>query len=116
MQDEGPRTHDIALEEGHKVRDESDLLLIENCLTFACSSPFRVLTAGKMKVRRDDRLRLEGTDLQISRIERDDAGEYICEVETDDDEPIAIVHSVEILGECYKLGAQFRGACCELDM
>ena len=59
----------------------------------------RVLTAGAMKVRRDDRIVLQGTNLQIKDIGREDSGEYICELETDDDEPIAIVHSVEILGK-----------------
>ena len=44
-------------------------------------------------------MKLEGTDLQIRGMESEDAGEYVCEVETDDDEPIAIMHSVEILGE-----------------
>jgi hypothetical protein len=57
----------------------------------------RVLTAGSIQVRRDKRLHLDGNDLQISAMDSDDAGEYICEVETDDDKPIAIVHSVEIL-------------------
>ena len=51
------------------------------------------------KVRRDPRLSLQGTDLQIRSAEVSDAGEYVCEVETDEDLPIAIVHSVEILGE-----------------
>ena len=52
-----------------------------------------------LKVRRDRRIKLEGNDLQIRQIESEDAGEYVCEIETDDDEPIAIMHSVEILGE-----------------
>jgi len=56
-------------------------------------------TTLPFQVRRDDRLSLQGTDLQISDISVEDSGEYICEVETDEDEPIAIVHSVEILGE-----------------
>ena len=59
----------------------------------------RVLTADSIKVRRDKRLELQGTGLQIRDIDRDDSGEYVCEIETDEDEPVAIVHSVEILGE-----------------
>jgi len=65
----------------------------------------------EIKVRRDDRLTLRGpgrTDLQISDIGVEDSGEYICEVETDDDEPIAIVHSVEILGESNATMAKLR--------
>ncbi len=30
-----------------------------------------------------------------------DGGEYSCEVETDDAEPTAVVHTVEILGKFY---------------
>ncbi len=30
-----------------------------------------------------------------------DGGEYSCEVETDDAEPTAVVHTVEILGTFY---------------
>ena len=63
----------------------------------------QIFTLISLKVRRDRRLKLEGTDLQIRRMESDDAGEYVCEIETDDDEPIAIMHSVEILGESQQL-------------
>ncbi len=41
---------------------------------------------------------LQGTDLQMKSMRVEDAGEYVCEVETDND-PIAIVHTVEILGK-----------------
>eukprot|EP00095_Tigriopus_kingsejongensis_P002801 maker-scaffold157_size297442-snap-gene-1.23 protein:Tk02801 transcript:maker-scaffold157_size297442-snap-gene-1.23-mRNA-1 annotation:"limbic system-associated membrane" len=57
----------------------------------------RVLTAGSIQVRRDDRFDLQSTDLQIKSIEREDSGDYICELETDEDQPTAITHSVEIL-------------------
>eukprot|EP00094_Tigriopus_californicus_P007073 TCALIF_06809-PA protein Name:"Similar to LAC Lachesin (Schistocerca americana)" AED:0.10 eAED:0.10 QI:0/0.83/0.71/1/0.83/0.85/7/550/467 len=57
----------------------------------------RVLTAGGLQVRRDDRFNLQGTNLQIKDIEREDSGEYVCELETDEEQPTAIVHSVEIL-------------------
>ncbi len=30
-----------------------------------------------------------------------DGGEYSCEVETDDAEPTAVVHTVEILGKAW---------------
>ncbi len=42
----------------------------------------RVLTAGSMKVRRDSRLELAGTNLLINSVEQEDGGEYDCEVET----------------------------------
>ena len=32
-----------------------------------------------------------------------DGGEYSCEVETDEAEPTAVVHTVEILGESHKV-------------
>ena len=41
---------------------------------------FRVLTAGSMKVRRDARLELAGTNLLINSVEQEDGGEYDCEV------------------------------------
>ena len=59
----------------------------------------RVLTAGEMMVRRDDRLSLQDYGLQIRNIEVEDSGEYLCEIETDEDDPVVIRHSVEILGK-----------------
>lgn len=57
----------------------------------------RVLTAGKMKVRRDPRIRLRGTNLIIKKVESEDGGEYECEVETDEEISITIRHRLEIL-------------------
>ena len=59
----------------------------------------RVLTAGGIKVRRDPRMSLEGTDLTIKEVGVHDGGLYRCEVEQDTDQPLAVVHTVEILGE-----------------
>ncbi len=63
----------------------------------------RVLTAGAIMVRRNDRFHLDKTNLRIENVQVDDRGDYVCQVETDDDEPISIVHSVEILGKWPKL-------------
>lgn len=57
----------------------------------------RVLTAGSMVVRRDRRLRLEGTNLVISDLEPEDSGEYDCEIEADSDRPISVTHRLDIL-------------------
>lgn len=57
----------------------------------------RVLTAGRVTVRRDRRIALMGNNLQIAAMNIHDGGEYVCEIEADADDPIAIVHTVEIL-------------------
>ena len=75
-----------------QVKDLNDLVLL-------WKKGSRVLTAGQMKVRRNDRFELRKTNLEIRDIREKDRGEYVCEVETDDDQPIAIIHSVEILGK-----------------
>ena len=75
-----------------------------------------MLTAGGMKVRRDPRIHLVNTDLEIRSIGVHDGGEcwdvvrnichicsspglYRCEVEVDANQPLAVVHTVEILGQ-----------------
>ncbi len=102
----GPVAQPELISEGQVFRVEVGETLLLPCrarnlgnMVLLWKKGTRVLTAGGMRVRRDRRFKLEGTDLQISRIESDDAGEYVCEIETDDDEPIAIMHSVEILGK-----------------
>ena len=52
-----------------------------------------------MKVRRYPRMKLLNTDLQISKIGVHDGGMYRCEIEQDVNQPLAVVHTVEILGE-----------------
>ena len=59
----------------------------------------RVLTAGGIKVRRDPRMSLVGTDLTITGVGVHDGGLYRCEVEQDTDQPLTVVFTVEILGE-----------------
>lgn len=57
----------------------------------------RVLTAGELMVRRDARLRLEGTNLVISKLEAEDAGNYDCEIEAESDRPVSVTHKLDIL-------------------
>ena len=57
----------------------------------------RVIFAGEMKVRRDERLSLQGTDLVISGVRLKDRGLYTCEIETDRDGPVQVVHKLEVL-------------------
>ena len=57
-----------------------------------------MLTAGDIMVRRDPRIQLVGTDLTIANVGIHDGGLYRCEVEQDTDQPLAVVHTVEILG------------------
>ena len=66
----------------------------------------RLLYAGNLQVRHDPRLSLEpGTgSLMISRLEDADAGSYQCEVETEEDTSVSLLHRVELLREPRLLG------------
>lgn len=44
----------------------------------------------------------------VSAMNIHDGGEYVCEIEADADDPIAIVHTVEILGELKLLCKNYR--------
>jgi hypothetical protein len=57
---------------------------------------YRVLTAGTMKVRRDPRMLLVKTNLQISKIGVHNGEKYWCQIEQDNNLPLAVVHTVEI--------------------
>jgi hypothetical protein len=58
-----------------------------------------ILTAGKVKVTPDPRVRLvNGNTLQIRDAVPSDGGDYICQIATF--EPREITHHVEILSEC----------------
>lgn len=58
-----------------------------------------ILSAGTVKVTPDPRVRLyNGFSLQIRDAVPQDAGDYICTIQTL--EPIEITHTVEILGKC----------------
>lgn len=57
-----------------------------------------VLTAGHLKITRDDRFKIVGDyNLQISNVKTQDAGDYICQI--GDQETRDQVHTVEILGK-----------------
>lgn len=57
-----------------------------------------ILSAGAVKVTPDPRVRLyNGFSLQIRDAVPQDAGDYICTIQTL--EPIEITHTVEILGK-----------------
>lgn len=61
----------------------------------------RVLTAGvgagTMHVKKDPRVSLAGTDLIVSNVTEGDAGEYRCELDTDDEFPLSVSHTLQIL-------------------
>jgi len=59
----------------------------------------RVIFAGDMRVRRDQRLSVErgSGELVIRGVEEADRGAYECEVETDGDVPVFIRHTLDIL-------------------
>lgn len=60
----------------------------------------RIISAGEVIIRKDRRLSLHNRfNLRIDVLQEDDAGEYICEVETYGS-PISQISNLEILGEC----------------
>lgn len=68
-------------------------------LTIVWKKGNRVFAAGNKIVRRDRRISLQGSDLEITGMNVHDGGEYSCEVENDHtDQPLSVVHTVEILG------------------
>ncbi len=61
----------------------------------------RVLTAGDLRVTRDDRIVVTEHDLRIGSVNVDDGGTYSCEIEADAEYPLALTHTVEVLGQYY---------------
>ncbi len=62
-----------------------------------------MLTAGEMRIRKDDRFDLEGTNLRINSVDVDDDGEYTCEIEADREYPVVIKHKVQVLSKCHNI-------------
>ena len=52
-----------------------------------------------MHVKKDPRVSLAGTDLIISNITDSDAGQYSCELDTDQEYTLSLEHTLQILGE-----------------
>lgn len=60
-----------------------------------------VLTASQLMVTRDERIRLiDGYNLEITELEPQDAGDYVCQI--CDKVNIDQIHTVEILGKFWK--------------
>ena len=58
----------------------------------------RIITAGKIIIRKDRRLHLQdGFNLRIDDLKEEDSGEYVCEIETFGS-PIHQTSKLEILG------------------
>ena len=55
-----------------------------------------------MHVKKDPRVSLAGTDLIVSNVTEGDAGEYRCELDTDDEFPLSVSHTLQILGMITK--------------
>ena len=57
-----------------------------------------MISAGDKIIRKDSRMRLVGQSLEISGVKEEDAGEYICNVETFG-APLDQSHIVSVLGQ-----------------
>ena len=58
----------------------------------------RMISAGDMVIRKDARMKLLDQSLEISDVTEEDAGQYICNVETFGS-PLDQVHTVSVLGK-----------------
>jgi len=57
----------------------------------------RVIFAGPIRVKRDERISLSENDLVLKEVVAEDEGKYSCQVETGDEAPPSIVHRLEVL-------------------
>lgn len=55
----------------------------------------RILFAGDLRIIRDDRIRTDGTSLQISSVLPKDSGEYECQISTNP--PIELTHTLDVM-------------------
>ena len=68
----------------------------------------RIITAGDIIIRKDDRLHLQnGYNLRIDDLREQDTGEYVCEIETFGS-PIHQTSRLEILGKQATLNFKIR--------
>lgn len=57
-----------------------------------------MITAANLMIIRDSRFRLvDGFNLEISNVMPQDAGDYVCQISSDDNRDL--IHTVEILGK-----------------
>lgn len=86
-----------------RARQGSTVTLPCNCtglrdLVLVWKQGRRIIFAGNIKVRRDDRFTKVGTFLRIKEVAPKDNGEYTCEVETKDrNNPKSLVHRLVVL-------------------
>jgi hypothetical protein len=59
-----------------------------------------MISAGDIVIRKDARMKLVGQSLEISDVTEEDAGQYICNVETFGS-PLDQVHTLSVLGKNY---------------
>ena len=52
-----------------------------------------------MHVKKDERVSLVGTDLVIVNVTQSDSGSYTCELDTNEDTPLAVSHNLQILSK-----------------
>ena len=57
----------------------------------------RMISAGDTVIRKDARMKLLGQSLEISEVTEEDAGEYVCNVETFGS-PLDQLHTLSVLG------------------
>ena len=69
----------------------------DNAGTVIWKKDNRLISAGDMIIRKDPRLRLEGYNLTMRGVSVKDEGEYICEVETFNLEPIQQASKLSVL-------------------
>ena len=55
--------------------------------------------AVAMHVKKDDRVSLVGTDLVIVNVTQSDSGRYTCELDTNEENPLAVSHNLQILSK-----------------